>query len=208
MIVKKITVGPLEENCYIVGDESSKQAIVIDPGDEPDRVLEIIESEHFTVTAIVCTHAHFDHIGAVGELKKSTGAQVLIHREDGELYERAKDQAAIWGFDFDETPKPDGYLDENDTVKVGNLTFTVLHTPGHSPGGICLYGEGLVITGDTLFQGSVGRTDMHGGNAKKLQASFKRLLDLPEDTIVLSGHGPESTIGRERSDNFFVHEWL
>jgi glyoxylase-like metal-dependent hydrolase (beta-lactamase superfamily II) len=183
MIVKKLTVGPLEENCYIVGDESSKQAIVIDPGDEPDRVLEIIESEHFTVTAIVCTHAHFDHIGAVGDLKKATGAQVLIHREDGELYEKARDQAAIWGFDLDETTKPDGYLDENDTVKVGNLTFTVLHTPGHSPGGICLYGEGLVITGDTLFQGSVGRTDMHGGDAKKLQASFKRLLDLPEDTI-------------------------
>ncbi|UCF86883.1 MAG: MBL fold metallo-hydrolase, partial [Nitrospiraceae bacterium] len=97
MIVKKITVGPLEENCYIVWDESSKQAIVIDPGDEPDRILEIIKSEHLTVTAIVCTHAHFDHIGAVGDLKKATGAQVLIHSEDGELYERAKDQAAIWG---------------------------------------------------------------------------------------------------------------
>lgn len=208
MIVKKITVGPLEENCYIVGDESSKHAMVIDPGDEPDRVLEIIKNEHLTVTSIVCTHAHFDHIGAVGDLKKATGAQVLIHREDSELYEGAKDQAAIWGFDFDETPKPDGYLDENDTIKVGSLTFTVLHTPGHSPGGICLYGEGIVITGDTLFQGSVGRTDMHGGDVKKLQASFKRLLDLPVDTIVLPGHGPDTTIGRERKDNFFVHQWL
>lgn len=208
MIIQRIVTGPLEENCYIIGDDSTQQAIVIDPGDEPDRILDFIRENALAVKYIICTHAHFDHIGAVGDVKKATGAQVLIHPEDSALYDQAKDQAAIWGFAIDDTPQPDGSLNEGDTIRVGELSFQVLHTPGHSPGGICLYGEGIVITGDTLFHGSVGRTDFHGGSIEQLRASFRRLLDLPEDTLVYSGHGPETTIKREKRENYFVHEWL
>lgn len=204
MIVKRLVVGPLEENCYVVGDEKTKQAIVIDPGDEPDRIIELIKDNGFEVSTIICTHAHFDHIGVVGDIKKVTDAKILLHKDDIELYEGAKDHAAFWGYDLDDIPHPDGFLNEGSEVRVGNLIFKVLHTPGHSPGGICLYGEGVVITGDTLFQGSVGRTDFQGGDIIKLRESFKRLLDLPEDTTVLSGHGPETTIGIEKRENLFA----
>lgn len=208
MIIQRIVTGPLEENCYIIGDDATRQAIVIDPGDEPDRILDFLRENALAVQAIICTHAHFDHIGAVGDVKKATGAKVLIHPDDAELYGQAKDQAAIWGFAVDDTPHPDGSLHEGDTIRVGELSFQVLHTPGHSPGGICLYGEGILITGDTLFHGSVGRTDFHGGSVDRLRESFRRLLDLPEDTAVYSGHGPETTIRREKKDNYFVQEWL
>ncbi|MBI5408271.1 MAG: MBL fold metallo-hydrolase [Nitrospirae bacterium] len=206
MIIKKLVVGPLDENCYVVGDEKTKQAIVIDAGDEPDRVMEIIKDHAFEVTAIICTHAHFDHVGAVGDIKRATGARVLIHRGDDELYGGVKDQAAFWGYDMNDLPAPDGFVDEGDEINAGDLTFRVLHTPGHSPGGMCIYGEGVIFTGDTLFQGSVGRTDFSGGDMGKLRESFKRLLGLPEDTVVLPGHGPETTIGREKRENFFIGE--
>jgi glyoxylase-like metal-dependent hydrolase (beta-lactamase superfamily II) len=208
MILKRLVVGPLEENTYIVGDEKTKQAIVVDPGDEPDRIMDVIKEHGLEVRAIICTHAHFDHIGAAGDVKKETGADILLHREDLETYDLAKDQAAFWGYNVDDLPKPDNFLDEGDEVKVGSLTFKVMHTPGHSRGGISLYGEGIVITGDTIFQGSVGRTDFPGGSIEKLKESFKRLLDLPEATQVFSGHGPETTIGREKTGNFFVNELL
>lgn len=207
MIVKKLTVGPLEENCYIIGDSKTKQAIVVDPGDEPDRIIDLIKENGFEVKSIICTHAHFDHLGAIGDIKKATGAKILINNEDIELYEKVKDQAVFWGYELDDMPEPDGFLNEGDKVKVGNLAFKVLHTPGHSPGGICLYGEGIVVTGDTLFQGSVGRTDFQGGDITKLKESFRRLLDLPEDTTVLSGHGSETTIGREKRENLFAEEF-
>lgn len=208
MIIQRIVVGPLEENCYIIGDETTKQAIVVDPGDEPERILDIIREKSLSVQSILCTHAHFDHIGAVGDIKQATGAKVLLHHDDIELYRQARDQAAIWGFDIDDTPPPDESLNEGDTVRAGNLSFQVLHTPGHSPGGICLYGEGIVITGDTLFHGSVGRTDFHGGSVARLRESFRRLLGLPAETVVYSGHGPETTIMREKTENYFVQEWL
>ncbi|MEF9475269.1 MAG: MBL fold metallo-hydrolase [Candidatus Mariimomonas ferrooxydans] len=207
MVVKKLVVGPLEENCYIIGDNKTKQAIVVDPGDEPDRIIDLIKENGFEVKSIICTHAHFDHLGAIGDIKKATGAKILINNEDIELYEKVKDQAVLWGYELDDMPEPDGLLKEGDKVRVGNLTFIVLHTPGHSPGGICLYGEGIVVTGDTLFQGSVGRTDFQGGDMTKLKESFRRLLDLPEDTTVLSGHGSETTIGNEKRENLFAMEF-
>jgi len=208
MIIKRLVVGPLEENTYIIGDETTKQAIVIDPGDEPDRIMDVIKENGLEVNAIICTHAHFDHIGAAGDIKDKTGAKILIHQDDLETYGLARDQAAFWGYAVDDLPRPDSFLEEGDAIKAGNLSFTVMHTPGHSRGGICLYGEGIVITGDTIFQGSVGRTDFPGGSIEKLRESFKRLLELPENTQVLSGHGPETTIGREKTSNFFVHELL
>ncbi|MBI5025685.1 MAG: MBL fold metallo-hydrolase [Nitrospirae bacterium] len=206
MIIRKLVVGPLEANCYIISDEVTGDTLVVDPGDEPDRILDLIEETGLRVTTIVCTHAHFDHVGAVGDLRDATGAKLLIHKGDSELYAGAQDQAAFWGFDLNALPEPDGFLNEGDSLKIGSMTFNVLHTPGHSPGGICLYGNDHLITGDTLFQGSVGRTDFHGGDMTKLRESFKRLLDLPEDTIVFPGHGPETTIGKEKKENLFVEE--
>ncbi|GBE06691.1 MAG TPA: MBL fold metallo-hydrolase [Nitrospirae bacterium] len=208
MEIKKLMVGPLGVNCYIIADEVSKEAMVIDPGDEPDSITDLIKEAGYKITAIVCTHAHFDHIGAVGDIKKATGAKVLINENDMELYKSAREQAAIWGYEVDDMPDPDGCLAEGDSVNIGSLSFKVISTPGHSPGGICLYGEGIVITGDTLFQGSVGRTDFHGGDITKLKESFKRLLSLPEDTAVFCGHGPDTTIKREKEENLFVGEFL
>ena len=206
MIIKKIAVGPLQENCYIAADEKTKKAIVIDPGDEPDRILEVIRDNNFEISAVILTHAHFDHVGAAGDIKRATGAKVFINDGDMELYKGVRDQAAFWGYEVDDLPEPDGFIKEGDEVSAGELTFKILNTPGHSPGGICLYGEGTLFSGDTIFQGSVGRTDFYGGDMTKLKESFKRILGLPEDTIILSGHGPETTIGREKRENFFIEE--
>ena len=206
MIIKGLIVGPLDENTYIVSDEKTGEAIIIDPGDEPDRIMDVVKKDNLRVKAIVCTHAHFDHIGAIGDIKKATGAEVLVHGDDLDIFRAARDHAIFWGFEIDDLPEPDGLLNEGDVIRVGGLEFKVLHTPGHSPGSISIYGEGVVFTGDTIFQGSVGRTDLPGGSLGRLKESFSRLLKLPEDTRVLSGHGPETTIGREKVENFFVHE--
>ena len=206
MVIKKLVVGALENNCFIIADEQSKECFVVDPGDEPDRILDVVRENHFKVTYVICTHAHFDHVAAVSEIKKETGAKLLIHADDLPIYRNTKEQAIAWGFDADDQPEPDGFVSEGDSLMVGGLRFEVLHTPGHSPGGICLYGHGILVTGDTLFAGSVGRTDLVGGDTAALRKSFKRLMSLPADVKVLPGHGPESTIGREKLDNFFSHE--
>ncbi|MBI4682990.1 MAG: MBL fold metallo-hydrolase [Nitrospirae bacterium] len=208
MILERLVVGPLEENTYIIADEASGQAIVVDPGDEPDRIIDIIKHKNLQVHSVICTHTHFDHVGAAGDIKKATGAKILIHKNDLQVYETAKDQAAFWGYDIDDIPGPDGFIDEGHVIEAGNLKFKVLHTPGHSPGGICLYGEGILMSGDTIFRGSVGRTDFPGGSMEELKKSFRRLLDLPQDTKIYSGHGPETTVGMEKKTNFFVNEFL
>ncbi|MEW6739149.1 MAG: MBL fold metallo-hydrolase [Nitrospirota bacterium] len=208
MLIKNIVVGPLEVNCFVVADEGSKKAVVVDPGDEPDRIMDIIKNNDFVVEYIICTHGHFDHVGAVSDLKKETNAKVLIHKDELEIYDAAKDMAAFWGYDLDPLPDPDVLVKDGEGITAGGLSFKVFHTPGHSPGGICLYGEGIVITGDTLFAGSVGRTDFHGGDTNRLKESFKRLMSLPENIRVLPGHGPETTIGREKRENMFSDELL
>jgi glyoxylase-like metal-dependent hydrolase (beta-lactamase superfamily II) len=208
MIIKSIAVGPLQANCIIVADDVSKKAIVVDPGDESDRIVGTIREMGLTVEVVVCTHGHFDHMGVVGDIKNQTGARVAIHRDELELYNGAKDMAAFWGQSLDAPPSPDMLLAEGDTLTIGDLSFSILHTPGHSPGGISLYAGNTVITGDTLFKGSVGRTDFYGGDKDKLKQSFRRLMALPEDTKVFPGHGPETTIGREKRENMFAEEFL
>lgn len=203
MIVRRLAVGPLEANCFLIGDEDSRKAMVIDPGDEPDRIMAVVKDGNLSVEYIVCTHAHFDHVGAVPDIKGETGAKIIIHKDELQIYQGARDMAAFWGYDISPLPEPDRLVEDGDEIRLGALSFRVLHTPGHSPGGMCLFGAGAVVTGDTLFAGAVGRTDFHGGDINKLKGSFQRLLSLPPETEVLAGHGPNSTIGRERSENVF-----
>lgn len=206
MIIKKLVVGSLENNCYIIADEKTNECFITDPGDEPDRILDLIHKNNLIMKYIICTHAHFDHVAAIPEIKEETKALIVLHSDDLNMYRSTKDQAAAWGYEMDPLPEPDIFLSEGDILELGSLKFEVFHTPGHTQGGICLYGEGIVITGDTLFAGSVGRTDLQGGDISKLKKSFKRLMSLPDEVKVLAGHGPESTIKKEKIDNFFSHE--
>jgi glyoxylase-like metal-dependent hydrolase (beta-lactamase superfamily II) len=207
MKIENIVVGPLQVNCFIAYDEDSLEALVVDPGDEAEKIIRLIEARKLKVSHIVCTHAHFDHIGAVSKLKEATGAPVIIQKEDFELYMRADKQAVLWGFQIEkQPPEPDMYVVEGDEICVGRFRFKVLHTPGHSPGGICLYGEGVIFTGDTIFAGSVGRTDFFGGSNADLKKSFSRIISLPPETRIFSGHGPLTTVKMEKESNFFVQE--
>ena len=206
MKIKSIIVGPIQSNCYIAYDEKSSDALVIDPGEEAGKIMREIDQNHLKVHYIVCTHGHFDHIGAVAEVKKKTGAKVAINKKDIEIYRHAGVLAASWGFHIDQPPDPDLLVEDGDEIVAGSLRFRVMITPGHSPGGICLYGIGVIFTGDTIFAGSVGRTDLYGGDMGELKKSFARLISLPSDTVILPGHGSSSTIREEKATNFFIHE--
>jgi hydroxyacylglutathione hydrolase len=206
MIIKSLVVGPLESNCFIIADKHTKEALLIDPGDEPERILELITENNFKIKFIVCTHAHFDHVGALPEIKKETNALIVIHKDEVGIYKHTRELASSWGYELEPLPEPDILVSEGDNLNIGDLQFKIFHTPGHSPGGICLFGGGILITGDTLFAGSVGRTDLFGGDMEKLITSFKRLMSLPEETRVLPGHGPPSTIRQERVNNYFSNE--
>ena len=206
MKIDTIIVGPLQVNCFMIYDEGSDDAIVVDPGDEAEKIIRLIEDRKLQVSRIVCTHAHFDHVGAVARLKGKTGAAVMLHKGDLDIYMRADKQGALWGFHIEQPPAPDMHMLEGDEIAVGRFRLKVLHTPGHSPGGICLYGEGVIITGDTIFAGSVGRTDFPGGSLEELKRSFARIITLPAQTRMFPGHGPLSTVGNEKENNFFAYE--
>lgn len=206
MKIEHVAVGPLQSNCYIIYDEKSLHAMVVDPGDEPDRIMDIVKQNKLSVDFIICTHAHFDHIGAVIDIKNATNAKVVINKGDLEIYMSAKDQAALWGYELEQLPQPDMFVSDGDDLAIGGLKFKVLHTPGHSPGGICLYGEGVLITGDTVFAGSVGRTDFYGGNTGELKKSFQKIISLPSETKILPGHGEWSTVDEEKEISLFVQE--
>ncbi len=201
-----MAVGPLQANCIVVWDVSLKEGIVIDPGDEPETIMELIEKEGISVRHIVCTHAHFDHVGAVPEIKEKTGAPVAVHKDEMELYEGVADQAALWGYKLEPLPPASRLLEDGDILEAGLVRLKVIHTPGHSPGGICLHGDGVLITGDTLFLGSIGRTDFYGGDYGLIKKSLARLAAFPPDTLILPGHGPSSTIGNELKSNPFYQE--
>ena len=220
-ITKKIIheilpVGMLQCNCSIIGDPETREALVVDPGDEADRILRVLAKHALTVKAIVSTHAHIDHVGGLRKMQQATGAPVLMHGDDMELYRHLDIQAAWIGM---RTPDPvsiDKFLREGDTLRWGRFEANVFHTPGHTPGSISLYlapkkeenaglDGGKLLAGDTLFAGSIGRTDLPGGSLEKILHSIhQKLLILPDETIVYPGHGAVTTIGQERAANPFL----
>ena len=205
MRVLQIPNGAFVQNSYLVIDEAAAVCAVIDPGEEADLILHKIAAAGARPTAIWITHAHLDHVMGVSRVRRETAAPVYLHAADRELYDHAVQQGLAFGVAVDPPPLPDGTLAAGDTVRVGQLEFTVRHAPGHSPGSVCLVGEGAVFTGDVLFVGSIGRTDLPGGDFDTLLRSIEReLLTLPDSTIVYSGHGPETTVGHERRTNPFL----
>lgn len=205
MILEKLEVGPFAANCYLVGAESNKEGIIIDPGAEAGTILQKVSDLGLKVKFIVLTHGHIDHIGALKETKEATGARVAIHADDAVGLQTKRPVNPLFGFAFPSPPPPDQLLKDGDSLDIGDLHFRVLHTPGHTPGGICLLGEGVVFSGDTLFNLSIGRTDMPGGSyAQILNGIQSKLMVLPDSTIVYPGHGPQSTIGNERRMNPFL----
>lgn len=197
-------VGPLQANCYIVGCEQTRHAAVIDPGGDADKILLALSKDQLTLKAIINTHGHFDHVSANKQLKKSTGAELMIHAADAPMLSQLASGAAVWGLSSEDSPEPDRLLDEGDTVEVGQIQFKVLHTPGHTPGGISLFADNVVFVGDTLFAGSIGRTDFPGGDFNTLISSIQtKLFTLPDDVMVYTGHMEPTSIGREKKFNPF-----
>ena len=207
MFIKDLVVGPIGANCIILGCETTREAAVIDPGDDADRILKALADEKLTVTAIINTHGHFDHVGANKRLKEATGAEIMIHEADASMLQELSVTAMAFGLQAENSPPADRLLADGDTITFGEKSLAVFHTPGHTPGGITLYckEEKMAFAGDTLFYGSIGRTDLPGGNYATLIASIKgQLFTLPDETVVYTGHGPKTTIGTEKQYNPFL----
>jgi glyoxylase-like metal-dependent hydrolase (beta-lactamase superfamily II) len=216
LIHEILPVGMLQCNCSIIGDPESREALVVDPGDETARILETLARHGLTVKAIVSSHAHIDHVGGLRKLQQATGAPVLMHADDMELYRHLDIQAAWLGVRTPDPANIDQFLREGDILRWGRFEASVLHTPGHTPGSISLYlspqrsaaaaaAAGKVLAGDTLFAGSIGRTDLPGGSLEQILRSIhQKLLVLPDETVVYPGHGTVTTIGEERASNPFL----
>ncbi len=207
MIHEILTVGALQCNCSILGDENSLEAIVIDPGDDIPRIMAVLRQHSLTVKQIVVTHAHIDHIAGAARLKQLTGAPILYNQNDLPLVKMMDIQAGWLGVATPEVPLPDDILDDGKLIAITGISGSILHTPGHTQGSVCLYlpARSLLIAGDTLFNGSVGRTDLPGGNTRQLITSIQdRLLTLPDEVTVIPGHGLKTTIGAERESNPFL----
>jgi hydroxyacylglutathione hydrolase len=209
-MVKGIVVGVFQENCWVIGSRRTREGIVVDPGDEPERILALAKDLGVTVKLIVNTHAHVDHILAVPAVQRATGARFLLHPGDREIARAAGRSAARFlGYTPAPVPEADAPLADGDVVEVAGLQLRVVHTPGHTPGSVCFYTEGMLFSGDTLFRGSIGRTDLPGGDYSQIMTSIvDRLLALPDETIVLPGHMLETRIGHERRTNPFILEAL
>lgn len=209
MIHKIFPVGPLQCNCSIVGDEQTHEAMVIDPGDQIEDVLNILQAENLTLRQIVVTHAHIDHVGGAMKLKAATGAPILMNQKDEALLKMLDIQAAWIGMRPPGPVEVDEELTSGSVLRIGSISSSVVHTPGHTEGSICLYfpEQKSLIAGDTLFAGSIGRTDLPGGSYDKIMRSLhNEVLKLPDETKVVPGHGPLTTIGKERETNPFLQK--
>jgi hydroxyacylglutathione hydrolase len=207
MILEMLTVGPFQENCYIIGDAESGVGALIDPGDEAARIAMAVEETGLEIGSIIVTHAHIDHVGAVVGLVDEYACPVLMHAEAEPMLEGLPTQAMMMGLRFGNVPTVDRHVADEEVVEVGDLRFRSLYTPGHAPGHLAFYveDERLVLSGDALFAGSVGRVDLPGGSMEVLMRSIEEsLLTLPDETIVYPGHGPRTTIGNERASNPFL----
>lgn len=217
MILETAAVGPFFKNGYVVGCEATNQAVLIDPGDEIEHLLDVIRTRALDVTYILLTHAHVDHVSGVAEAKRSLDVPIYLHRDDLFLYQNAVRTGMMFGLTVEEPPPVDRYYDGEGPITFGEYAVRVVHTPGHCPGGVCLAvskvddrgAPPVLFVGDTLFAGSIGRTDLPGGDYQTLLRSITEVLfAFPDDSVVYSGHGPETTIGRERRTNPFVLEYL
>jgi len=207
MIHEMFAVGPLACNCSIFGDETTREAMVVDPGDDIEEILRLVAQHGLTVTSIVITHGHIDHVGAAAALKKATDAPVYLNEHDFPTYSQIEMQAMWLGLDPPEFADVDVPARDGDVIRVGPAEFTVLHTPGHTPGSIGLWipAEKKLIAGDTLFRESVGRTDLPGGDPRKILVSIReKFMPLDDDTLVIPGHGPTTTMGHEKRHNYFL----
>ncbi|MEO7133777.1 MAG: MBL fold metallo-hydrolase [Vicinamibacterales bacterium] len=216
MILESAAVGPFFKNGYIVGCERTRHAIYIDPGDEVDQLLSSITAHELQVTHILLTHAHVDHVSGVAEAKRALGAPIFLHKDDLFIYQNAVRTGMMFGLTVEEPPPVDHYYEDDALIAFGDYEVRVAHTPGHCPGGVCLaiskngdQGAPHLFVGDTLFAGSIGRTDLPGGDYDTLLKAITGVLfKFPDEAIVYSGHGPETTIGREKATNPFVLEYL
>ncbi len=204
MILQQLTVGPLQENCWLLADPDAGLAVLVDPGDEAERLLAAVEATSCALHAIWLTHAHFDHLGAVAEIRRRHDVPVYLHPADRVLYDNASASSARFGLQVENPPAPDVELVEGEAISCGAFTFAVWHLPGHSPGHVAFIGHGLCISGDLLFAGSIGRTDLPLCDPKAMRQSLLRLAALPPETRVLPGHGGYTDIGREVATNPFL----
>ena len=204
LLIKQIIVGEIDTNCFIAADPETLEGVVIDPGEEADRILEAAEKSKISIKHIIATHGHYDHLGAVNELKKRTGADFIINKKDVFFAENPAVNGSAFFGDGTVKAAADKYVSEGDIIKVNGLEFKVINTPGHTPGGICLLSGKHLFSGDTLFNGSIGRTDFPKADQRDMLSSLAKLMELEDDTRVHPGHGEETTIGEERRNNPFL----
>lgn len=204
MKVQTLTVGAFQENTYLVIDEASNRAVLIDPGAEGERLLAAVRASGAQLEAIWVTHAHVDHVGGIAAVKRVHNVPVFLHPLDEPLYRSAVQHGLLFGVRVEEPPPADRPLGDGDTLQVGGLRFSVMHVPGHAPGHVVIHGNGVAFVGDCLFAGSIGRTDLPLGDGAQLARSLDRICALGDETIIYPGHGPATTIGRERQTNPFL----
>jgi len=209
MNIQKIVVGQLDVNCYIVSDDLNSDALIIDPGDESERIIEVIDSAGLKPKYILFTHAHYDHVCAVKELRDRYKAIVVMHEMEKQTYRMTARRCMSWGYDAEDFPEADLIVKDGDIISIGSVALKVIHTPGHTPGSICIYGENTLFTGDTLFKGSAGRTDLPGGDFGLLSGSLRKLMLLPPETAVMCGHDDETSVADEMRNNPFIKQiWI